>query len=451
MTSYISPEGLLAVLFAALCLFVVARRVRRNGTLSPIDYSILFMATIYGVSWPLVMNSIMEGRAQNLHVYGRFAEVLFLNTVAATMTVTGLLLGWKLGMAGSQSSPLLGKGVFSSIHNNAIYSAIFWIMLTISALSQVLYTIDYGGLIGAFEYSNLIRSNLTEYFVRSRFSFLAPFGDFALLACYGFWGLILSGHDRVNVKIGFSASLIASLYVLYLSQGRLNAIVFIAIIAMATVLIKSKKPSNTLIYAIISVPVAAYAAYEISNYLNIKSSSNFGEFYVKEVSFIFTGFFAQLSNPAGLYRFFYDVAAYPAYLIPSSMTVEWLNDPSDLNTTLIHGAPKGQHGITSGMPVDIVTMGLMQMHFAGIIPYAIFYGAVMASLTRICMSIVPTGLRAIFYAYICIKIGGLGLFYAQPATVVVGNFAIILTLLAAFTIHLANRLKVSSIDQPPYS
>lgn len=447
MSAYFSPEGLLALTFAAICLFVAARRASINGTLLPIDYSILFMAMVYGLSWPLVVSSIQEGRAQNLHVYGRFQDLLFLNTIAATMTVAGLLLGWKLGMMGSRSYHSTRREIPASLKKSATYSTAFWAMLITASVSQILYTIDYGGLIGAFEYSDLIRSGLTEYFVRSRLSFLAPFGEFALLACYGFWGIILSGYARLNVKVGFVASFVASLYVLYLAQGRFNAIVFVAILTMATVLIKSKKPSNALIYAILAVPVSAYAAYEISNYFNIKSSSNFGDFYVKEVSFIFTGFFAQLSNPDGLYRFFYDAVTYPAYLLPSSMTMGWLNDPSDLNTTLIHGAPKGQYGITSGMPVDIVTMGLMQMHFAGIVPYAMLYGALMASLHKICMSIAPIGLRAVLYAYICIKIGGLGLFYAQPATVVVGNFALIVTLLVSFTLHWAKRIRVSSMDR----
>nr|WP_313631744.1 hypothetical protein [Brevundimonas naejangsanensis] len=401
------------------------------------------MGMIYGLSWPLVIGSIMEGSATNLHVYGKFHDLLFLNTIAAIMTAAGLLSGWKLVMAGSQSHLPNARGIFSSIRNPALYNTAFWVMLTVAIASQILYTMDYGGLFSAFKYSKLIRSGLFDYFARSRFSFLAPFGDFALLACYGFWGLILTGRTPINVKIGFASSMASSIYVLYLAQGRFNAVAFFAIIAMATILTKVKKPAFILALVLLAVPASAYATYEVSNYFGIKSSSNFLDFYVKEVSFVFIGFFAQLSNPDGLYRFFYDVITYPAYLLPSSVTGAWLNDPSDLNTALIHGASKGQQGITSGMPVDIVTMGLMQMNFAGIIPYAMLYGALLAATHRICMSVSPLGVRAILYAYICIKLSGIGLFYAQPATIVVGNFSLIVALLVAVMWTSRRQVRVS--------
>lgn len=443
MASYLSPEGLFALIFAGTCLFVVARRAKRHGALLPIDYSILFMAMIYGLSWPLVIASIMDGNAQNIHVYSKFQNILFLNTLAAAMAAAGLLIGWKLVIRKPHRYLPNSDGLLSSIRNPATYSAAFWVMLAVAAGSQILYTMDYGGLFGAFKYSNYIRAGLSEYFVRSRFSFLAPFGELALLACYGFWGLILSGNGRMNAKIGFIASMIASLYVLYLSQGRLNVVVFFAILAMSTTLLRSRGTSYTPVIAILAVPISVYATYEISKYFNVKSESSFIAFYTKEISFVFAGFFAQLSNPSNLYRFFYDIATYPAYLIPSSMTINWLSDPSDLNTMLIHGARKGQHGITSGMPVDIVTMGLIQMNFAGIIPYAIFYGAILAAAHRICMSIALRGLRAVFYAYICIKIAGLGLFYAQPATVVVGNFALIVALFFAIFLTWGRQVRAS--------
>lgn len=446
MSSYFSPEGISALAFAALSFFVVARRARIHGTLLPIDYSILFMAMIYGISWPAIMGSITEGRAQYIYVYGRFHNLLFLNTIAAAMAVIGLLIGWNLAMAGSRIHSPNVQGVFSSVQNPTIYAASFWIMLIVAVGSQVLYTMDYGGLFGAIEYSRLIRSGLFDSFIRSRFSFLEPFGDFAFLACFGFWGLILSGWNRTGVKLGFIASLIVSLYVLYLNQGRLNAVAFFAIIAMTTIYVKAKRPAYIFTLALIAIPSVIYATYGISNLLKLNSSNNLYDFYIKEISFIFVAFFAQLGNPDGLHRFFYDAVTYPAYLLPSSMTAGWLNDPSVLNTTLIHGAPKGQHGITSSMPVDIVTMGLMQMNFAGIIPYAMLYGALMAAVHRICMSVAPTGLRATFYAYICIKIAGIGIFYAHPATVVVGNFALIVVLLVAIIGSWLRRIRSSGAD-----
>lgn len=446
MAAYFSPEGMLALIFAGLCCLLVAHRAKRHGVLLPIDYSILFIAMIYGVSWPAIIGSIAEGRAHYIYVYSRFHHLLFLNTLAASMAVAGLLIGWTLAMAGSQTQSQTLRGAFSSIRNPYIYSIAFWVMLLVGVVSQLLYTMDYGGLFGAIEYSRLIRSGLFDSFVRSRFSFLEPFGDFAFLACFGFWGLILSGRTGHTVKFGFCAALIASLYVLYLNQGRLNAVAFFAIISMSAIYIKTKRPVYIFMLALIAVPAAIYVSYEISNLLGLNSSNEFADFYLKEISFIFVAFFAQLGNPDGLHRFFYDAISYPAYLLPSSMTASWLDDPSVLNTTLIHGAPKGQHGVTSSMPVDIVTMGLMQMRFAGIIPYAMLYGAMMAVTHKICMSVAPGGLRATFYAYICIKIAGLGIFYAHPATVVVGNFAFIVTLLVAFTCLGLRRARFSGLN-----
>lgn len=433
---YLSPDGLIALTFAGLCFLIIARRTKKHGTMLPVDYSILFMAMIYGISWPLIIGAIREGNAQNIHVYGKFIDSLFLNTIGAAMTVAGLLIGWTIATSvRSRTEPARSKLSISNENVSLLYGVAFWIMLAIAITSQIIYTKDYGGLFSAFEYSRFIRAGLFDHIVRSRFSFLAPFGDFALLACYGFWGLILTGRARLSVKIGFAASMLASIYVLYLAQGRLNAVAFFAILAMSALLIKSKKASSAIIFALFAVPAAAYLTFEISNYFQLKTASSFGDFYANEVSFIFSGFFAQLSNPDGLNRFFYDVATYPAYLIPSSITSGWLSDPSDLNTALIHGASKGTHGITSGMPVDIVTMGLMQMNFAGIVPYGIFYGMLMAIAYKACSSVRPIGVRASLYSYICIKIAGLGLFYAQPSTVVVGNFPIILTAIVALIVH----------------
>lgn len=65
------------------------------------------------------------------------------------------------------------------------------------------------------------------------------------------------------------------------------------------------------------------------------------------------------------------------------------------------------------MPVDIVTMGLMQMGFAGVFPYAAMYGALLAGCYRLCMDVGHSGLRCVCLSYLCIRLAGRGLFFMR--------------------------------------
>lgn len=434
MSSIFSVESSLAALFTAFCIAFVIRRVKTNGFLSPLDYSIIYSAVVYGLSWIVVVSAVINGDlVQYAHIYAANSMRLYAHSAGAFMAVMGLILGWTLTLriAGSRQIKAPLPGLFFWIRDMWIYVAAFWIMLIVSIASLLLYTMDYGGPFAALDYSRLIRANIFEGFIRSRFSFLAPFGDFAILSCYGFWGLLLSKRHTVEVMAGFVLSLVVSLYVLYLAQGRLNAVVFISILTLSLLYVRRVNASYLVLILLAAVPVAVYATFLISQIFAVKSAGSFSEFYSREVSFAFVAFFANLSNPDGLYRFFYDVVAFPAYLLPSSLTEGWLDDPSDVTTALIHGAPKGTQGITSGMPVDLITMGLIQMGFFGIVPYAMMYGAALAGLYRICLSIRTAGVQAALYAYVCVRFAGLGLFYSQPSTIVTGNLPIILTLMIA--------------------
>lgn len=435
MDQYLFLDSAFALLFFTICLLVVVRRVSINHVLLPVDYSIIFCALVYGVSWIAVMASLSSGGHSIYgHLFAPFTSRFALHTAGASLTVAGLLFGWRLaasklsrGIGAHRGSDQVGIS-YNSIRG---YELVFWIMLLCALISQYLYTLDYGGFIGALDYSILIRSGLFDSFERSRFSFLQPFGDFALLSCYGFWGLILSRQWTWRIFAGFTLALGAAMYVLWLQQGRFNAVVFMSVLALSLAYVWRVRPVFMILTLCAAVPLSVAAAFYISLSVNLKAASSFSEFYSREISFPFVAFFAQLSNPDGLFRFFYDVVTAPLYLLPSSLTQGWLDNPGDLNTRLIHGAPKGELGVTSAMPVDIVTMGLMQMGFAGVFPYAAMYGALLAACYRLCMNVGHPGLRCVCLSYLCIRLAGLGLFYAQPSDIVVGNFAAIATVVSA--------------------
>ena len=101
------------------------------------------------------------------------------------------------------------------------------------------------------------------------------------------------------------------------------------------------------------------------------------------------------------------------------------------------GAPKGEQGVTGGIPVDLLTLGLMQAHVFGIPIVGAMFGVLLRVVQRLIDRIPDPGVGAVFGAYAALKLAVLGVFYAQPALVVSGNFAFMLSaLVVAFFVYL---------------
>ncbi len=138
-----------------------------------------------------------------------------------------------------------------------------------------------------------------------------------------------------------------------------------------------------------------------------------------------------------MFRAFKDFVVAPVFLLPSSWWSTWVEDVSQVNTALIMGAPKGEQGVTGGIPVDLLTLGLMQAHILGIAVVGAMFGVLLRFVQSLLDRIPNPGVRAVFGAYAALKLAVLGIFYAQPALFVSGNFDFLTTaLLITFFLYL---------------
>lgn len=178
-------------------------------------------------------------------------------------------------------------------------------------------------------------------------------------------------------------------------------------------------------------------AYYVSVWLNVKAADSLPAFFARELAFPFGSFFAQLDKGDHLFRAFRDFVVAPVFLLPSSWWSTWIEDVSRVNTALILGAPKGEQGVTGSIPVDLLTLGLMQAHVLGIVIVGAMFGALLRFIQGLLDRIPNPGVRAVFGAYAALKLAILGIFYAEPDLFVSGNFDFLAAaLVIAFFLYL---------------
>ena len=299
-----------------------------------------------------------------------------------------------------------------------------WTMFVLAFFMQWLYSHAYGGFIEILEYSSLIRSAI--FIVNNELSFLEPFGALALFASFGFWGLWLSGRRKASTIIGLLLSTFFSFYLLYSWLGRIGFLVYLSTFILGALFFRQSRPLQFLLIGGALGMGILNGAYYISIFLGLNTAGGLSQFLARELSFPFASFFAQLDAGEHLFRSFKDIVAVPLFLLPSSLWSTWIDEVSQVNTALILGAPKGEGGVTGGIPVDLLTLGLMQAHMFGV-P---FVGGIFGIFLRIIQNLIDripnAGVSTVFGVYAAFKIAVLGVFYSQPALVVKENFAFLI-------------------------
>lgn len=423
---YLSPDLIPSYLYGAGCLLYVFWRSGQTLVLRPVDWSVLFMGAIYGFGLPIVVGQSRVNIAfphQNLLV--PFEGTYSLHTIAAITATAGLLAGWNVV---TRWRPNALK-VLDQITKISEYSSAFWKMLLISGVATLLYVYDYGGLIGALEYSRLIRSGILDQAEISRFSFLSPFRAFSMLATFGFLGAWLSGLRTTSVVAGFILSFVFTLYQLSLDAGRMSFLLFFATILLSLSFSAKVRPALMVAAFLFILPAFLYLVFLGSNYFGVKGGWYFMNFAAREMSFPFTSFFGQLVSGDHLYRLFVDLLVAPMYALPSRLHADWMLGIDDLNTMVHYGLRKGEGGNTASVPVDLITFGLMQFHYIGVFLYAIIFGGISAAMYRVVDSARFNGIYYVFLAYLCVFFSSYGLFYAYPKHMIDGNFPALATLL----------------------
>lgn len=434
MMAYISISGAAGIIVFLSCITLALFDMEKKKEFQALHVTMIAMGLVYGLIFPLAVLGAQQGAFMENHFILASINYSIVHSIAAIFALVGVYVGWHLV---SRSRIKKSSTYFS---NTTERKLIFWlyIMTIIALATQYLYTKDYGGFLGYFEVNILLRSGLIPDEDRSSFSFLLPFGGFAIVAFYGFWGLFLSKKRGPLVMIGLLLSGILGSYVAYASAGRVVMIAFLAVIILSIFIARRTNRLLLFVLMIAAAPLVLLIFYTLSNLLSLKGAENIQVYLLRETSYMFVSFFAQLEN-GELFQVFREVFLSPAFLLPQSLTSSWLDSATDINTRLIYGANKGESGITGSIPTDILTFGLMQFHLVGVFFYAIVFGFLLRVLNCIAGSFSLNGVAATFIAFIYIKLSIFAVFYAYPKHILIGNFAFIVCLLFIWCARILKR------------
>lgn len=420
---------LLGLAFMTVCVAFSTLHSMRLGRLTLIDWTFLSMAGIYGGGWVLVAFVTKQGGNPTWSAWLLPFENLYpIHTLSSLILASFMLVGWwllgsRLRLQNQQERLRPLKSV------EARLLTMMWLLLFIAFLTQWLYSQAYGGFIGMLEYSSLIRASIFGEVPSNLFSFLKPFGGLAIFASFGFFGLWLCKRRRAGVLIGLVFSIMFSIYLLYSWLGRIGFLVYLATFILGVILYRRPHPLILLVKGATTMFAILAGSYYVSVWLNLKSADNFLVFLTRELSFPFGSFFAQLDLGDHLFRGFKDFFVSPIYLLPSSWWSEWVVNISQINTNVIMGAPKGEQGVTGGIPVDLLTLGLMQASVFGVAVVGLMFGILLRFIQSLLDRLPHAGVRAVFEAYVTLNIAVLGVFYAQPELFISSNFALLVTVL----------------------
>ncbi|QJR06240.1 hypothetical protein HH800_28890 (plasmid) [Sphingobium yanoikuyae] len=382
------------------------------------------MGLVFGLIIPIVTNEDNYGLFVGYGFVRSNINNVYIHTISATIALIGIQIGWKINPIKSSLY------YFYNINHNSI-SKYLLLILIVSFLSQYLYTIDYGGFVGYFDYNRLIRAGMFDSFERSRFSFLSPFSNLSIVSCLGFIGLIISGRTNFLNIAGFAIALLFSCYVLYAAAGRIAMISLLAVVLAAPMVMTRRKYTSWIFGYFFVIFFGIIAIYNLSWWLDLKSSNNISSYVLNEFSFPFVSFFAQLEQGFHFYSFV-EVALSPLYLLPSSLTSEWLIGAEVRNTIIVMGSAKGVGGNTAGIPTDMITFGFMQLHILGVFFYSIIIGYIIKLSYALANSFQEKGMRIIFTSYILFRICPFIIFYSHPKHIISTNFGFIFIIIIRY-------------------
>lgn len=325
-----------------------------------------------------------------------------------------------------------------------------WVFLFAGIFCYYLYTMAYGGFAEMLNYSALIRSGMFDAIgIDNPLSFLKRFGGFAFFSSLLFYALVLEdrpkGHLRIICLLGLVTSIGFSLYVLYSWLSRVAIAMYLSAFPLAYVYHRSHQ-SHMIIFRLTPLVLAiAIGLPFLSLWMTPgKSSTSIIEFYARELSFPIISLFSAIENDR--FRFFFDLAVAPIYMLPSRIWsgVFGLDVVSNINTETILGYVKGEGGVTGTIPVDMVTFGYMQMGAFGVAIIGFCIGAGLVWLEKLIQWMPGKGLRSVLYAYSALMVSTLTVLYADPQHILYRNFHFIIGTLALATLVSWKRLRRES-------
>lgn len=419
-----SVAGIL-IFFVSLALAVMCAQRKEYPPL--VSWSLLATGLVYGLGWVTVVHAAISGTdflgAERI---ASDKDYWVLYNLSVLFSIFGIFLGWNILRPVASLTARISSRVFSLSYKELVFIA--WFMLITAFVLRYLYVSAFGGFFSYLEYSRAIRSGIFE--INNPWSFLQPFGHLTLFSSYIFWAVRRDGNKTFFNFAGFWLAFLFSVYVLYSWSGRAGFVIYLCVFLLAFIYLKHFSAKTVVIGGMVGSLATLYLLYIISNVFEIKGADNFSYYVVKEISFPFVGFFSQLERGDYLYRGFTDLLYSPLYLLPSSWTTGLMEGVEQINTLVISGAKKGDYGVTGTIPVDLITLGLMQIHVPGVFITSIVFGGFIKLLQVFFSAIESDSLRCVFLAYAAVKISFISIFYANPSNFVASVFPILLLILS---------------------
>lgn len=421
-----SVAGIL-IFFVSLTLAVVCAHKKAYPPL--VSWSLLAIGLVYGLGWVTVVHAAISGTgflgAERI-VFDKDYWIFY--NLSILFSISGIFLGWNILRPATSFIVGISSRIFFLSYKELAFIA--WSMLIIAFILRYLYVSAFGGFFSYLEYSRAIRSGIFE--IDNPWSFLQPFGHLVLFSSYIFWAARRDGNKTFFNFVGFWLAFLFSVYILYSWSGRAGFVIYLCVFLLAFIYLRRFPAKMVVIGGTIGSLTTLYFLYIISNVFEIKGADNFSYYVVKEISFPFVSFFSQLERGDYLYRGFTDLLYSPLYLLPSSWTTGFIEGVEQINTLVISGAKKGDYGVTGTIPVDLITLGLMQAHVFGVFITSGVFGGFIKLLQVFFGAIKSDSLRCIFLAYAAVKISFISIFYANPSNFVASIFPILLLILSIF-------------------
>lgn len=264
------------------------------------------------------------------------------------------------------------------------------LMIIISLVSLFMWTYPFGGPIAMFEYGTLIRSGREIVGKTNSFGFMkqfVPLAHFSSIICLALW----KKEKKYYYGILFCLGFIISIIYLISNDGRAPFMMYLASLLILLYLSRRNNASKIKVFPIIIIAVIGIIFIE-----NVENITNYFR----------TGSFTKRTDANGLFTFLYsefswvvrngqavqeatakgestlrigkDLLSAVFSILPSKFTPEGIKRLEYLNTEMWFNGMIGY----GGKPTDIITTGLYEISYLGIIILPYVYGAIVKGFDR---------------------------------------------------------------------
>lgn len=257
-------------------------------------------------------------------------------------------------------------------------------MTVISVVALFMWSYPFGGPIAMFEYGTLIRSGREIAGITNSFGFMkqfVPLAHFSSIISLALW----KKEKRFYYGILFIIGLIISIIYLISNDGRAPFMMYLASLLILLYLMRKNNANRIKIFPFIIIAVIGIVFLE--NVDNITSYFRSGVFKsTSETKGFFTFLYSEFSwvvrngqtvqeaaaKGESTLRIGRDLLSALFAILPSRFSPEWIKRLEFTNTRMWFNGMVGY----GGKPTDIITTGMYELSFLGVLVLPYVYGAI---------------------------------------------------------------------------